>query len=61
MTGPAERTIRVNGQPCRVWERGTGVPLGLLAPFGGWPRWTPFLEALSTQRRVVVPDRVDAR
>jgi pimeloyl-ACP methyl ester carboxylesterase len=55
MTGPAERTVLVNGQPCRVWEAGEGEPLGVLAGFGGLPRWTPFLAALATQRRVVVP------
>ena len=55
MSAPAERAIRVNGAPCRVWEKGEGAPLGVLAPFGGWPRWTPFLEALSTRRRVIVP------
>jgi len=55
MSAPAERTIRVNGAPCRVWEKGRGEPLAILAPFGGWPRWTPFLESLATRRRVVVP------
>lgn len=55
MSAPSERTIRVNGAACRVWEKGRGAPLGVLAPFGGWPRWTPFLEALATARRVVVP------
>jgi pimeloyl-ACP methyl ester carboxylesterase len=45
----------VNGAPCRVWEQGQGAPLGVLAGFGGLPRWTPFLAALATGRRVVVP------
>jgi pimeloyl-ACP methyl ester carboxylesterase len=55
MSAPAERIVRVNGAPCRVWEKGEGAPLGVLAPFGGWPRWTPFLESLALGRRVVVP------
>jgi pimeloyl-ACP methyl ester carboxylesterase len=52
---PAERTVRVNGLPCRVWEAGAGEPLGVLAGLGGVPRWSPFLERLSRSRRVVVP------
>jgi pimeloyl-ACP methyl ester carboxylesterase len=52
---PSERTVAVNGEACRVWEAGDGPKLGVLAPFGGFPRWTPFLAALATQRRVVVP------
>jgi abhydrolase domain-containing protein 6 len=52
---PAERTVRVNGLPCRVWEAGEGEPLGVLAGLGGVPRWSPFLERLSRNRRVVVP------
>jgi pimeloyl-ACP methyl ester carboxylesterase len=55
MTAPALRTVEVNGAPCRVWERGAGAPLGVLAGFGGFPRWTPFLEELASERRVVVP------
>ena len=52
---PAERTVRVNGLPCRVWEAGKGELLGVLAGLGGVPRWSPFLERLSGRRRVVVP------
>ena len=52
---PAERTVRVNGFPCRVWEAGEGEALGVLAGLGGVPRWSPFLERLSRSRRVVVP------
>jgi pimeloyl-ACP methyl ester carboxylesterase len=52
---PAERTVSVNGLPCRVWEAGEGEPLGVLAGLGGVPRWSPFLERLSRSRRVVVP------
>ena len=55
MSGPEERSVEVNGHACRVWEKGDGDPLGVLPGIGGAPRWTPFLEALSTTRRVVAP------
>lgn len=54
-TRPEERAVRVNGEPCRVWEAGSGAPLGVLAGLGGAPRWTPFLARLAERRRVVVP------
>ena len=50
-----ERWVEVNGHPCRVWEKGSGEPLGVLPGIGGAPRWTPFMEALSAWRRVIVP------
>lgn len=50
-----ERTVRVNGEPCRVWEAGQGEPIGFLAGLFGMTRWTPFLERLARTRRVVVP------
>jgi pimeloyl-ACP methyl ester carboxylesterase len=52
---PSERTVRVNGLACRVWEKGDGERVGVLAGLGGAPRWSPFLDALSRSRRVVVP------
>jgi len=52
---PSERSVRVNGEPCRVWEAGQGEPLGVLAGLGGAPRWTSFLARLAERRRVVVP------
>jgi pimeloyl-ACP methyl ester carboxylesterase len=52
---PDERTVRVNGLPCRVWEAGTGERLGYLGGLGGVLRWSPFLELLSRRRRVIVP------
>jgi len=59
MREPVEHSVRLEGLPgapaCRVWEKGDGEPLGVLAGLGGWPRWTPFLDALAQQRRVVVP------
>jgi pimeloyl-ACP methyl ester carboxylesterase len=53
--GPSEREVRVAGGACRVWEKGEGAPVAVLAGLGGFPRWTAFLEALSARRRVVVP------
>lgn len=55
MSGPEERSVEINGFACRVWEKGIGEPLGVLPGIGGAPRWTPFMEALSGTRRVVVP------
>ena len=55
MSGPDERTVEVNGHPCRVWEKGSGEPVGYLAGPLGLSRWTPFLDALAESRRVVVP------
>jgi pimeloyl-ACP methyl ester carboxylesterase len=55
VSGPAERRIPVNGEPCRVWEAGSGEPLGVLGGLVGFPRWSPFLERLGRERRVVVP------
>ncbi len=55
MSGPSEAAVSVNGEPCRVWRKGDGAPLGVLAGFGGNPAWTPFLERLAGAREVVVP------
>lgn len=55
MSGPAERSIEVNGLPCRVWEKGSGAPVGYLAGFGGLPRWPAFLDRLAERRRVIAP------
>ena len=50
-----ERRIRVRGEKIRVWEKGRGRTLGVLSGLFGFPSWTPFLEALSLRRRVIVP------
>jgi pimeloyl-ACP methyl ester carboxylesterase len=50
-----ERTVRVLGEDVRVFEKGDGAPLGLLATFGGTIAWTPFLDRLAERRRVIVP------
>jgi pimeloyl-ACP methyl ester carboxylesterase len=55
MSDIVERTVTVNGETCRVWEKGRGSPVFYLAGFGGLPRWTPFLDRLAAQHRVVAP------
>jgi pimeloyl-ACP methyl ester carboxylesterase len=52
---PRERSVRVNGKTCRVWEQGDGERLGVLPGLLGAPRWTAFLDRLAARRRVVVP------
>jgi pimeloyl-ACP methyl ester carboxylesterase len=55
MSAPVERSVTVNGAPCRVWEKGRGNPVVYLAGFGGLPRWTPFLDRLAERHRIVAP------
>lgn len=55
MSGVSERTVEVNGLPCRVWEKGEGAPIGFLAGVGGLMKWTPLLDRLAESRRVVAP------
>jgi len=55
LSGPLERRVEIDGESHRVWERGDGERLGFLAGMGGLGRWTPFLELLSRERRVMVP------
>ncbi len=55
MTGPRERTVEINGQPCRIREQGKGEPLGYLAGLGGLPQWPPILDRLAERRRVIAP------
>ncbi len=55
MTAPRERTVTVNGQPCRVWEMGRGEPLGYLAGFAGLPRWPDVLTRLAEHHKVIAP------
>jgi pimeloyl-ACP methyl ester carboxylesterase len=52
---PIERHAIVNGQRCRLWQKGEGKAVGFLAGFGGLPRWAPFLDHLAQQRRVIAP------
>jgi pimeloyl-ACP methyl ester carboxylesterase len=55
MSAARETTVKVNGRPCRVWEKGSGEPLGFLAGFGGLPGWPPILDLLAERRRVIAP------
>jgi pimeloyl-ACP methyl ester carboxylesterase len=55
MSGLREHLLRVHGESVRVWEKGAGRTVGVLAGLLGFPRWTPFLEALSQRHHVVVP------
>ena len=55
LSGPQVRHVRIDGESHRLWERGRGEALGVLAGMGGLGTWTPFLERLSRERRVVVP------
>jgi len=53
--GVKERTVTVNGRPCRVLEKGRREPLGYLAGLGGLPQWPPILDKLAERRRVIAP------
>ena len=55
MSAPAERSVTVNDEQCRVWEKGQGSPVFYLAGIAGLPRWTPFLDRLAERHRVVAP------
>ena len=55
MSEPRTETVDINGHPCRVWKKGSGRRIGVLAGFGGLPRWIPFLDRLAETREVIVP------
>lgn len=55
MKGPQERFIDLDGCRCRVWEKGSGAPLGFLPGFRGMPYWTPFADRLAERFHVIVP------
>lgn len=55
MSEPSGSSVEVNGAACRVWQKGAGRKLGVLAGLGGFPSWSPFLERLSESRQVIVP------
>ncbi len=48
-------SVVVAGHPCRVLQAGTGSPVVFFAGIGGLPKWSPFLDALSTTHRVIAP------
>lgn len=55
MGEPETLTVDLNGFPMRVWRKGSGPRIGVLAGFGGLPRWVPFLDRLAEHRTVIVP------
>jgi pimeloyl-ACP methyl ester carboxylesterase len=55
MSGPKARTVPLGTDNVRIWEKGRGAPIVVLAGFGGLARWPDFLERLSSVRRVVAP------
>ena len=55
VSAPQEESVQVNGTACRVWRKGEGTPLAVLAGIGGLPRWTPFLDRLAEKRQIIVP------
>ena len=53
--GVTERLVNYDGHTSRVWTKGSGPTVGVLAGPLGVPRWTPFLDALAATHTVVVP------
>jgi len=51
---PEQRFAQVAGGRCRIWEKGTGKRIGVVPGLRGFPAWTPFLEGLARDHRVVV-------
>jgi pimeloyl-ACP methyl ester carboxylesterase len=49
-----ERTVDVNGQPCRIWEKGEGETLFWLASSPMMLRWSAFHDAIAAHCRLVV-------
>ncbi len=55
MSAPSERHVELKrGGTCRLWERGSGDPIAVFGGGPGYQRWSPFLEKLAQQRRVVL-------
>lgn len=55
MSEPKTDYVDINGEPCRVWRKGSGPTVAFLAGHGGMPKWMPFLDALAERFEVVVP------
>jgi pimeloyl-ACP methyl ester carboxylesterase len=55
MTSVRSFSVSVAGHACRVLESGEGSPVVYFAGIGGLPRWSGFLEALASTRRVIAP------
>ena len=54
MTGPAVRHVKINGQDCRIWERGEGEPIHWLASSPMLLKWTAIHENISERARLLV-------
>ena len=52
--GPRERLVSVNGQCCRIWEKGVGAPVFWLASAPMALRWGDFADAMAASCRLVV-------
>lgn len=48
-------SVQVNGHDCRVWRKGAGAPVGVLAGLAGLPKWPAFGDALAASREVIAP------
>ncbi|MDP4595220.1 MAG: alpha/beta hydrolase [Beijerinckiaceae bacterium] len=55
MNGGVESFVDTPLGKTRVWTKGRGKRLCVLAGAGGAKKWTPFLEELSRSRKVIVP------
>lgn len=53
--GVSETLVEHDGHVARVWTKGDGPIVGVLAGPLGVPRWNDYLEQLSSSFRVVVP------
>jgi pimeloyl-ACP methyl ester carboxylesterase len=53
MSTPAERTVDVNGRPCRIWEKGEGRRIFWLGSGPMLLRWGPFHDAVAAKARLV--------
>ena len=55
MSAPSEEIVRVGTASCRVWRKGDGPRIGVIAGYGGYPGWPEFADRLAETREVVVP------
>ena len=56
MTSHTETTLTVDGCTIRVMRKGQGAPLLFLHGATGAPRWLPFMDSLSEEFDVIVPE-----
>lgn len=55
MIGVKETYVDTPLGKTRVWTKGRGKKLCVLAGYGGAKKWTPFLDKLAESRKVIVP------